>query len=88
MPPSQLAQRLALAAVAGAWIGFAAAVAGAGRLANPVAIPILFVTPIATVVTLAGRVLHSLRRGRLRLHRHGESDRSRQRGSGKSGGGS
>jgi len=52
-PPSQLAQRLALAAVAGAWIGFAAAVAGAGGLANPAAIPILFVTPIATVVALA-----------------------------------
>jgi hypothetical protein len=51
--PVQLAQRLALAAVAGAWIGFAASVAGAGGLANPAAIPILFVTPIATVVALA-----------------------------------
>src|SRR5215470_16134766 len=51
-PPSQLAQRLALAAVAGAWIGFAASVAEAGGLANPAAIPILFVTPIATVAAL------------------------------------
>jgi hypothetical protein len=52
-PPTELAQRLALAAVAGTWIGFAASVAGAGGLANPAAIPILFVTPIATVVALA-----------------------------------
>jgi len=52
-PPTELAQRLALAAVAGTWIGFAASVAGAGGLANPAAIPILFVTPIATVVAVA-----------------------------------
>ena len=52
-PPAPLARRVALAAVAGGWIGFAASVAGAGALANPVAVPILFVTPIATVVALA-----------------------------------
>ena len=52
-PPTELAQRLALAAVAGTWIGLAASVAGAGGLANPAAIPILFVTPIATVVAVA-----------------------------------
>ena len=52
-PPARLSQRLAVAAVAGAWVGFAAAVAAAGGLANPAAIPILFATPIATVVALA-----------------------------------
>lgn len=51
--PAQLSRRLALATVAGGWIGFAAVVAGAGGLANSAATPILFVTPIATVVALA-----------------------------------
>jgi hypothetical protein len=51
--PASLSQRLALAALAGAWVGFAAAMAAAGGLANPAAIPILFATPTATVVALA-----------------------------------
>src|SRR5215472_1940773 len=51
--PAALAGRLTLAAAAGAWVGFAVAVAGAGELASPAATLILFATPIATVVAVA-----------------------------------
>jgi hypothetical protein len=51
--PIQLRGRLALAAGAGAWAGLAAAVAGAGKLANPATTLLMFTFPLATVAGLA-----------------------------------
>jgi hypothetical protein len=51
--PIQLPGRLALAAGVGAWVGLAAAVAGAGDLADPRTILALFAFPLATTAALA-----------------------------------
>src|SRR5260370_7302515 len=51
--PIQLRGRLALAAAVGVWVGIAAAVAGAGKLANPATTLIMFTLPLAPVTGLA-----------------------------------
>ena len=44
--PLRLSSRLILAGAAGAWVGFAGAVAGAGALSNPLTVLVLFGTPL------------------------------------------
>jgi hypothetical protein len=51
--PFELRGRLGLAAGAGAWVGVAAAVAGAGKLGNPATTLIMFTFPLVTVAGLA-----------------------------------
>jgi len=51
--PIQLPRRLALAAGVGAWVGLAAAVAGAGDLADPRITLAFFAFPLATTAALA-----------------------------------
>lgn len=48
----RLSGRLALATAAGAWVGVAAAVAGAGALSNPPTVLAMFGAPIITTVAL------------------------------------
>jgi hypothetical protein len=60
---SQMRQRLTFAAVAAAWVGFAAFVAAIGALANPLVLLVLFLTPL--VVT--GGVVIGSRAARARL---------------------
>ena len=51
--PLQLAHRLALAGIVGAWVGLAGSVAGAGALSDPVTVLPMFATPLVAVVALA-----------------------------------
>jgi hypothetical protein len=44
--PLRLSSRLTLAGAAGAWVGFAGAVAGAGALSNPLTVLAMFGTPL------------------------------------------
>ena len=50
--PLRLSGRLVVAGAAGAWIGFAGAVAGAGALSNPLTVLAMFGTPLATTAAL------------------------------------
>jgi hypothetical protein len=50
--PIPLRGRLALAVVTGAWVGLAAAVAGAGGFTNPATVLIMFALPLAAVAAL------------------------------------
>jgi hypothetical protein len=50
--PLRLSGRLLLAGVAGVWVGLAAAIAGAGALANPPTLLAMFGVPLVTTVAL------------------------------------
>src|SRR5262249_26924882 len=50
--PLRLSGRLVLAGAAGAWVGFAGAVAGTGALSNPLTVLAMFGTPLATTAAL------------------------------------
>src|SRR5215813_8161834 len=50
--PLRLSGRLVVAGAAGAWIGFAGAVAGAGALSNSLTVLAMFGTPLATTAAL------------------------------------
>lgn len=61
--PLRLLPRLAVAWLAGAWVGLAAAVAETGALAQPLAILVLFATPLVTaglVMLAAPTVRHAV----------------------------
>ncbi len=64
--PLRLSDRLAMAVVAGAWVGLAGAITGAGALSNPTTVLSMFATPLIITVALvlafpaARRVLNAI----------------------------
>jgi len=50
--PLRLSGRFVIAGAAGAWVGFAGAVAGAGALSNPLTVLAMFATPLAATAAL------------------------------------
>lgn len=51
--PLQFSGRFVLAGTAGAWVGLAGAVAGAGALSNPPTVLAMFGTPLVAIIALA-----------------------------------